>query len=299
MQIVPYEPEMAAGLAAVYNEAVRGVAHCYPAAVEDFASALAPAVGAAPGHKRLHSDAAFAATDGASAAGFVHAAVERAEVPGRERGIIRFLCYQRGRRAAGQMLLEAAEDYFRRRELKRVVAGWQQYCYPFYHLESAYLSDRLDHVHALLAMNDYRRCGGEVFLDWPDYDAREPRAADVPAEISVQWKPSPAARPGLTVRACQGETEIGVCTCTSAAELSGAAEAQDWVFTTWLGVSERMQGRGLGRYLLQRGLSEARGAGYRHAVISTAWDNYRAMLFYGNHGYRFVDWTYGLGRDLR
>ena len=41
-----------------------------------------------------------------------------------------------------------------------------------------------------------------------------------------------------------------------------------------------------------------REAGYRHAAISTAWDNYRAFLFYTNYGFRVADWTYELGRDL-
>jgi hypothetical protein len=41
---------------------------------------------------------------------------------------------------------------------------------------------------------------------------------------------------------------------------------------------------------------ELRRAGYRHAAISTALDNYRAALFYSNLGYQVVDWTYGYGR---
>ena len=84
----------------------------------------------------------------------------------------------------------------------------------------------------------------------------------------------------------------------SAGEYTRAEEAQDWLFTTWLGVEEPYQGRGLGRHLLQRALWDARDIGYRHAVISTDWENYRAFLFYSNCGYRAVDWTYTLGREL-
>ncbi|UCC67907.1 MAG: GNAT family N-acetyltransferase, partial [Armatimonadota bacterium] len=85
----------------------------------------------------------------------------------------------------------------------------------------------------------------------------------------------------------------------SAAEWHDAAEAHDWIFTDWLGVEEEMQGKGLGRHLLQRALQEARRLGYRHASISTSWDNHRAFLFYSNYGYRVADWTYEFARDLK
>ena len=42
----------------------------------------------------------------------------------------------------------------------------------------------------------------------------------------------------------------------------------------------------------------ARERGYRHGAISTAFDNDRAFLFYTNHGFRVVDWTYEFAREL-
>jgi GNAT superfamily N-acetyltransferase len=60
----------------------------------------------------------------------------------------------------------------------------------------------------------------------------------------------------------------------------------------WLGIQEPYQGIGLGKHLLQRGLNEMRGVGYRHASISTAWDNYRAYVLYTHFGFKVVDWTY-------
>ncbi len=66
----------------------------------------------------------------------------------------------------------------------------------------------------------------------------------------------------------------------------------DWSFCNWLWIEEQLQGRGLGRFLLRRARLELHRVGYRHAGISTAWDNHRALLFYSNDGYRFVDWTY-------
>ena len=60
--------------------------------------------------------------------------------------------------------------------------------------------------------------------------------------------------------------------------------------------------------LLRRRSSEARStaffstpmrkAGFRHAGISTDWDNYRAQLFYTNFGYRLRDRTFAFERDL-
>ena len=63
-------------------------------------------------------------------------------------------------------------------------------------------------------------------------------------------------------------------------------------------MDEPLQGRGLGRYLLQRAMKEMHAKGYRHAAISTWWRNYRAFLFYSNYGFRAADWTYAFRREL-
>ena len=102
----------------------------------------------------------------------------------------------------------------------------------------------------------------------------------------------------MKVVAHSGGKQIGECESVSCGEYSDAREAQDWLFTTVLNVEGPQQGKGLGRRLLWRALVEAREAGYRHAAISTAWDNHRAFLFYSNFGYHVVDWTYGYGKKL-
>lgn len=73
-----------------------------------------------------------------------------------------------------------------------------------------------------------------------------------------------------------------------------AKESQDSFFTKWLGVEEEYQGKGLGRYLLQRTLNEMYKVGYRNAFISTNVINYRAQLFYSNFGYKVTDTAYAL-----
>jgi ribosomal protein S18 acetylase RimI-like enzyme len=300
MHVIPYEPEMARLLVESYNQLIRGLPHCYPASAGDFAIAVSATVGGEPSDERLHSENAFVAWEGDAPLGFIHIGVER---PRKEeaspRGIIRFAWYERGHRAAGQALLSAAEDVFVQRDIGAVRAFHQHYVYAFYHLHSAYLSDRVEHVHALFSSNGYRRVGGEVYLDWPNFTPLEPPASAVTAEVTLSWREGAGKRPNLVVLAHRGQELVGECVCESQGNSSRPAEAEDWLFTDWIGVSESVRGRGLGRYLLQRALLEMHAVGYRHATISTAWENHRALLFYSNFGYRAVDWTYGFGKDLK
>ena len=299
MEIVPYEPALSADLASAYNHVIRGVPHCHPVSPEQFASAAAPAAGGEASHERLHSESALVARDGKSVRGFIHLAVERPGEQGQaEQGIIRLFWYQRAHRAAGQALLDAAERHLRQRQMTRVTAFWQDYRYPFYHLAHAYLSDHLGHVAALLGFNGFGKIAGEVFLDWPSYEPGEPAATDVPHEIAVDWEPGRGARPNATVKAMQGDEAVGVCHSVCCGEWSRAKEAQEWFLTVWVGIDRKLQGKGLGRHLLERARQELHAVGYRHAAISTSWENYRAFLFYANHGYHVSDWTYGFSRQL-
>jgi GNAT superfamily N-acetyltransferase len=215
-----------------------------------------------------------------------------------KQGVIRFLWYERGQRTVGQALLDAAERHLREQGIGEVQAFPQEYRYPFYHLKAAYLSDHMDHVGALLAFNGYRRIRGEVFLDWPDYAPDAPSAVDIPVETSIEWRPGRGRFPGIKVRAYLDGRPIGGCECVSCGEYTHADEAQDWLFTTSLGLDEDSQGKGIGKYLLRTSLQAMHGVGYRHATISTAWDNHRAFLFYSNFGYRLSEWTHGYGRTL-
>ncbi len=95
-----------------------------------------------------------------------------------------------------------------------------------------------------------------------------------------------------------GERQVGECHSVSRGDYTNTEAVQDCFFTEWIGVEEDVQGKGIGRYLLQRALLEMHGAGYRHATISTARHNYRAALCYTNLGYRVVDWTYAYEREL-
>ncbi len=279
MQIEAYRPEMAPALAAGYNDLVAGLPYCHPVRAEQ----IAVAAGGDAMDARLHSDAVFAVMQGGGPP---------------PRGAIRFLWYARGHRAAGQALLEAAEKHLCAQDAGSDIAFHQDYRYPFYHIGHAYLSDRLEHIHALFGINGYQRCAGEVYLLWPDCRPPAPGEPPLPLELRLEWREGRGELPGLTVRALLEGQEVGVCENLSLGEFTDAADAQDHFLTKWLGVEEPVQGRGLGRFLLATALGELHGRGYRHAVISTSWTNHRACLFYSNFGYRANDWTYALSREF-
>ena len=301
MKIRPYTADMAPELTAFYNRQIRTVPHCYAVREETLAATLA---GSAPEDRRrrerLYADTICVATEGASIAGFVHAAGLLSKTGQKtDSGIIRFLGYEPGKRVVGQALLQAAEETLTGHGIQRISAFPQDHTHSFYYLSPAYLSDRLGHVQALLGFNGYEKDSGEVFLDWPNYAPLEPELVDIPAKITLEWKQGKAALPGLTVLAHQNGEEIGTCGCISLGEVSQQEIEQDWLFVKWLGVEDRLQGKGLGRYLLQRAQKEMYEVGYRHAGISTAWKNYRAFTFYSNYGYHVVDWTYGFQRQFQ
>ena len=298
LSIIPYKVNLAPVVATAYNRVVRGVPYCYPVNAEEFAAAAAPATGA-QGYRLLRSEAAFVTLEGAVATGFAHVAIgfqdRHAKV---EEGLLRCLWYEPGHRNAGQALLEAAQVHLNQHGATGVIAFPQKHRYPFYHLPSAYLSDRLGHVGALLGQNGYRSTHGEVYMDWPNYLPPTPVAPQMSIDVSVEWRQGRGARPGLILSAKHGERQVGVCHSVSRGDYTNAEAVQDWFFTEWIGVEPDVQGKGVGRYLLQRALLEMREAGYRHATISTARHNYRAALFYTNLGFRVVDWTYAYEREL-
>ena len=194
-------------------------------------------------------------------------------------GILRFLHFERGRRAIGQALLEAVEDDLRRQQIDRINVFPQSYRYRFYSFNHAYLSVHLDHVEALLGYNGYEKVGGEVFLDSVDYRPDPPKEIDLQFDIALEWIDGQGERQDLTLRAANGDTQLGECQSVSCQTFSRTEALKDWHFCNWLAVEEEVQGKGLGRFLLQQARFELHKVGYRHAGISTAWKNYRASAY--------------------
>ena len=298
MTIQRYEAKMCDALTAVYNRAIRPVPHCYEVSPREFDDVLIPALRGTSNPER-HSEAIFVALDGDSIVGYIHVAIGSPAIDGMgEEGLIRFFWYLPGQRELGLELLETAEAYLADKGMSAVAAFPQHHTYSFYYLKPAYLSDKLGHVAALLGFKGYARVAGEVFLDWRDFSAEDISPLAQPIRYSIDFVQGQATLPGVTVRAHQGAEEVGVCICRSVGEYSRAREAQTWFFTDWLGVEEKFRGQKIGRQLLQKALWEGLRLGYRHATISTAWDNHRAFVFYSNFGYRVSDWTYGLRHTL-
>jgi GNAT superfamily N-acetyltransferase len=298
MQIVPYEPDLALAVADVYNRLTAGLHHCYPTTPERLAAVLQPRN--EPNEKRrLHDGHAWVVLDGGEVVAFAHAALLKpTDDDSRPRGMIPFFAYQPGRRDAGQALLSRLEADLAQRGIAEIIAFHQDHIWPIYHFAHAYLSDRLNHVHALLQHNGYERSAGEVFLDWPNLEPPEPGEAPVEFEIRRKLLPGETERPGFGFLAFQGENQIAECWNASCGERAPGSGAEDWCLTTWLHVEEACRGRRLGAHMLALALAEMREFGYRHAAISTSWTNHRAQLFYANFGYQTSDWTYAVSKTL-
>ena len=296
MQIVPYAPSMAGDLTRHFNSAVANVPHCYPVEIAEMEAAVASAL-AGDTTNQLESETLIAGGDG-DIAGFAHFGISSGNEQAPESiGVIRFFHFERGRRVVGQALLEAVEDDLRRQQIDRINVFPQSYRYRFYSFNHAYLSVHLDHVEALLGHNGYETVGGEVFLDSVDYNPDPPREIDLQFDIALEWIDGQGERQDLTLRAANGDTQLGECQSVSCQTFSRTEALNDWHFCNWLEVEEDVQGKGLGRFLLQQARLELHKVGYRHAGISTAWKNYRAFQFYSNDGYRMSDWTYAWEKD--
>ena len=300
MEIIQYTPDMQTPVAQFYNHITADVPHCYSVKAEEFAIAMHRITADKVDIKGdgLDSEAAFVAIANGITQAFVHVGISRSGENREENlGVIRFFGYERGAWRTGQAVLEKAEVYLKTFNVTRISAFPQECRYRFYHFDHAYLSDALDQVQGLLGFNGYHRSNGEVFLDWEDYSVT-PVPSSLPVTLSIDWKDGRGQRPNCIVLAHENGEQVGICESRCGGEFSSHADAQDWLHTTWLGIEDDFQGQGLGRYLLQYALQGMKKIGYRHAAISTAWDNHRAFLFYSNCGYQTVDWTYEFVKNL-
>ena len=281
MEIVQYTPDLQTSVTQFYNRLTADVPHCYAVKEEELATAIRGVTTGKADKKEggLDSETAFVAMVNGAVQAFIHVGIGQIGNNREEDiGVIRFMGYDRGARHAGQTVLEKAEAYLKTFNVSKIFAFSQDCRYRFYHFEHAYLSDALDQVQALLGYNGYHRSEGEVFLDWENYTVT-PVPSSLPVTLSIDWKDGRGQLPNCTVRAFQDDKEVGECWSVSGGEFSSHPDAQNWLHTTWLGIEDEFQGQGLGRYLLQYELQEMNKVGYRHAAISTAWDNHRAFSF--------------------
>ena len=302
MDVILYTPDMADELTALYNAETAHIPVCRPILVDDMNAGLIPDITQdsidAGGKKlgKLKNRATLVVRNGSKLCGFAQAGI--AEDPGdfETTNILGFLLYERGNRKAGQTLLDAVHEHLSVSDTDPVMAFHQDYRLPWYHILHSFCTDRLDHVQALLAKNGYERSNGEVYMVWEDMQPPEPRPINLPITVESEWVDGKSELPGLTLHGMLDGKKIAECRHGNLGDYSRAPEDQKTVFCIWLGVDDEYQGDGVGVHMLHRALRELRERGYRNACISTAVYNHRAYLFYANHGYRTVDWTYGFRR---
>lgn len=294
-------------ISAIYNDQVAGVPYCYPVPADEFENGFAYRKFTSDRYREdIHSEKVIIGFYDGDPAGFADVAIAEVEEEGckQHRGFIRFLGYLSGCRPVGQTLLEEAERYLADFGVDKISAfrlnfRYDHGGYRFYHYNYGMISDKMGHICALFHMNGYKLNGGEMFMSQPEYNIPKPARPDKRTEIVVEHRPPyRAVLPGLDVRAFHKGKEIGICESVSAGEFSLVQESQDWLFISGLHVIESEQGKGWGRYLLQRNLWEMQKIGYKNAVISTDWRNYRAQLFYTNYGYRLVDTSYEFVKNI-
>jgi len=194
--------------------------------------------------------------------------------------------------------LDRVEIWFKEFGIASVVAFHQDHRLPFYHYAPGYLSDRIGHVQALFASRGYAKCAGEVFLDDTHFEPRDPEPIDLAVEVTSEERPDRGKLPGLKHLAWIDGKEVGHCTIISSVEDQRSPAVEDRAFVDGLYVYDPWQGKGIGKYLLQRALNDAYALEFRRAGISTAWDNHRAFVFYSKFGFSVSDWTYGWGKNL-
>ena len=298
MEILQYTPDMLPLLTRFYNQQTANVPHCYPIKEEEFANVMSSVTGQCDNTEdSLESETAFVAMQNCVVQAFIHVGHHRyGENNAVHEGVVRFFGYERGARHAGQTVLEKAETYLKMYAVPKI-SVFSSYVYHFYHLRCGRLSITLDHVYALLGHNGYSPRYCQVFLDWENYSVA-PIPSVLPVTLFVDWEQGRGQRPNCNVRAYQKGEKVGVCNSVCGGEFSSHPDAQDWVYTEWLCVEDKFQGKGLGKYLLYYSLQEMHKIGYRHASLNTECYEYLPILFYSNCGYRVVDWTYDFVKIL-
>jgi GNAT superfamily N-acetyltransferase len=298
MEIVPFEPAMAADLARCYNELMAPVPLHRDVDGEAFTQPMPCQFQDCTGEQVL------VAREGQEIVGFAHVGLSAEpthpwHVRG-EPGVIRFLSYRPGERAVGAALLEAAEAWLRGRDKQEVAAGHSFFMYRFYPLGRmglAHISERIGHVLPLFGMAGYTTPECEVFFDWREFEPPEVKPPAFDVRLLCEEAPTESGvKVSLTAMAEQ--QQVGEFSMRSLRNDVWCPHLADWCVAGLLRVADDSQGQGLGKYLLARGLAEMRARGARHACIGTDWDNWRAYLFYTNFGFTFLDRTFGFSKSL-
>eukprot|EP01043_Picozoa_sp_COSAG02_P051653 COSAG02_NODE_5465_length_4299_cov_6.983095_4_plen_431_part_00 len=188
------------------------------------------------------------------------------------RGMIRWLWFVPGQRRVGEALIAAAEMHLTQHigmdDTGEILAFDDAQTYHCYHIGHAYLSDRANHIHALLESRGYRRYESELFYAWRNFAISHDDVDDAVGkcrvggqgatefELSFEAVPGRGKRPNGILRLLRAQSTthsrpesgvhsrgddappelLGICECLSAGERFSHSDAQDWFLISWLGV---------------------------------------------------------------
>ncbi|MFC1526692.1 GNAT family N-acetyltransferase [Candidatus Latescibacterota bacterium] len=304
MQVEQRSVSDLAGLAEAYNQELTGVPCFFPVTPDEFEAGVGLDWRGRPLGDALTCRSFVVASEGDTITSFAEVAVaELAYEPAsgdqqkaQKHGLIRFLSYAPGRREAGEAVIHACEDYLKGQAVGTIyVFTPQDFSYRFHNMGFGMLSDRQGHVHGLLAEHGYGVYGTAAFLSRSTGQVDEPDVPDAAAEVKVTSQTGRGSRPNVSVEVLLGSEEIASCTGLSAGEFVAHDQAQTACYIAHLKVSPREQGKGWGRYALQRTHREVHRAGYETAFVATG-GNPRALLLYTNHGYEVISTLSGYSK---
>jgi predicted GNAT family N-acyltransferase len=304
LELIPYSPDLAEKLSESFNSMMQGVPHCYTTSPETWISFLTPLADSGIDSESFFfngivSQELVLVWDHGEIIGLCHSIVEvKCSKESQTTGTVAFISYRRGRRDAGQLLVEASERYLRSQEVDIVQVFPGAYRYPFYHVETAYLSSKLDHVQALLGLNGYKSHRGLGFLERRNFVPSIPPRKKCYGEIVRETSVSKDERWHIRLRVVANGRTLGTCESGPLEFYGSLSPKGEWVFIRWIEVVEDLRGNKLGLYILERMLEEMGERGYRHAVIGVDQGNDRALSMYSNYGFQMSDWTYAFVKNF-
>jgi ribosomal protein S18 acetylase RimI-like enzyme len=301
MAIHHWTLEQAGDLAECYNQQVVGLPYCWPQTAESFGRGIQEDLQELYGSPRdLHSEEMIVAEAAGSVEGFLHVGVLEKEKDGQssKTGIIRYLCYEPGKRSVGQALLDEAEHQFREWGASAVKAFSKGHIYHFCSPDGG-CSELSAHIGSLLALNGYETGTRTVNMVREDLSVPEPAQPDPGIRVEVAGETRRSRLPEVMVNASTADdSNLGMCLSYPLEYVQSTKSAEDQMYINWLAVEREFQGKGWGAYLLLRTLWEAQKLGYRHSILGTDGKNHKAQLFYANYGYRTTYSSYSYRKSL-
>jgi len=303
-EIVPYCVDLAEAAVASHSRTFGDIPFCWPVAADALAE---PTTLTCSNLTTLRNDLVLAALACGRVVGYVHAAVEDPKpatdqqwgdyaVP---QGVLRMFWYERGERAAGEALLQAAEGHLRRQGLERIEVMHCKRGYPWHGLPHAHLTQRAAHLHALLYLRGYVRETSSVSLAWRDAVKAPMASCSVAHTMRREDEPRPGGTSRVLLYAEQSEVFAGMCVGGPLAEFApDAPEAREWGYIHWLTVAEPFRRRGLAQTLLTAMFGELRREGLRHIALCCIEENAPALLLYANMGFSASDFGYTYVKTL-